>query len=703
MSAVNRRMTMAWVWPALVLLARLTTAEEPRRDAHGALAGSKALISDSEPPMETRSGGGFLPVLVWKFVKDAADASDLGRPQFLCSDTSLSVRLSLIRYSDLHLQDGRRLAWLQQGCDGSVGTVGPWLLLKLPYTSCHVTSQVSNGTWFHQLKLRYFDHLLRENMTAVVACEDPATWTLPAVSCRSTEVAVKLPQGSRLQKVKALGKDVVVGRVQTTTTPEPVLVQISTPADKDSMFEVIYLDSAGEMSTMLAACFGAARGDGRDRRRRALQHQDQWDWGVNPRHWHNVEPRQMVDNSSEYLDASDDGPSDEDDKELDGYEEDSDDELDEEQSDDEESDDANNTTANMTDAQTNSTIAAPTTTLTVEAEETLNSSMPVKPRLGRGLADMETSGDSEEDDDTFSPVGPRLGREMDDMEVSDDSENEEYDEEEYDGEDDYSDDADYEDSTMANITDAQSNATIAASNTTEEMLNTLPPVGPRLGRGMDDMEVSDDSENEEYDEEEYDGEDDYSDDADYEDSTMANITDAQSNATIAASNTTEEMLNTLPPVGPRLGRGMEASDLEFMDNDASGDEAYDDGSSGDDYYDEDSATANMFDAEMNALLPFEPRLWRGMDDLEASDDPEDMEEHEEDDDDDDDSEDDDYDSEDDDTFSPLEPRLGRGMDDMEASDPELMDDDASGDEASGDYDSSGDDELSDSSGEVSDD
>ncbi|XP_023126105.2 mucin-2-like [Amphiprion ocellaris] len=292
MSAANRRMTMAWVWPALVLLARLTTAEEPRRDAHGALAGSEALISDSEPPMETRSGGGLLPVLVWKFVKDAADASDLGRPQFLCSDTSLSVRLSLIRYSDLHLQDGKRLAWLQQGCDGSIGTVGPWLLLKLPYTSCHVTSQVSNGTWFHQLKLRYFDHLLRENMTAVVACEDPATWTLPAVSCRSTEVAVKLPQGSRLQKVKALGKDVVVGRVQTTTTPGPVLVQISTPADKDSMFEVIYLDSAGEMSTMLAACFSAARGDARDRRRRALQHQDQWDWGVNPHDSFSVEPTQ---------------------------------------------------------------------------------------------------------------------------------------------------------------------------------------------------------------------------------------------------------------------------------------------------------------------------------------------------------------------------------------------------------------------------
>ncbi|XP_051794933.1 uncharacterized protein LOC127530967 [Acanthochromis polyacanthus] len=291
MSAANGRMMMTWVWPALVLLARFTTAEEPRRDAHGALAGSEALFSDSEPPMETRSGGGFLPVPVWKFVKDAADESDLGRPQFLCSNTSLSVRLSLIRHSDLRLQDGRRLPSLQQGCGGSVGTVGPWLLLKLPYTSCHVASQVSNGTWFHQLKLRYFDHLLRENMTAVVTCEDPATLSLPAVSCQSTDVAVKLPLGSRLQKVKALGKDVVVGRVQTSTTPGPVLVQISTPADKDSTFEVIYLDSAGEMCTMLAACFSAARGDGPDRQRRALQ-----DQVVNPRHWHSVEPRQVRGN-----------------------------------------------------------------------------------------------------------------------------------------------------------------------------------------------------------------------------------------------------------------------------------------------------------------------------------------------------------------------------------------------------------------------
>lgn len=43
------------------------------------------------------------------------------------------------------------------------------------------------------------------------------------------------------------------------------------------MFEIIYFDSTGEMSTMLAACFNTATQSGRDRHPRALEEPDLWE------------------------------------------------------------------------------------------------------------------------------------------------------------------------------------------------------------------------------------------------------------------------------------------------------------------------------------------------------------------------------------------------------------------------------------------
>ncbi|XP_049909864.1 uncharacterized protein LOC126396070 [Epinephelus moara] len=209
-------MMMAWVWISSVNLARLNTAQEPHRDADGALASLEPLFPDIEPPVEPLSRGGFVPVPVWRFVKvlerggDDGEAADLGQPQYRCSDGSLSVRLSLIRHSAVSLEDGTRLLSLQDGCQASLRTFGPWQLINVTYTSCHMELWVSNGSWFHQLRLRYFDHLLQETVTGVAACQNPATslqLALPLVTCRSTDVNVKLPLGARLTRVKALGKD----------------------------------------------------------------------------------------------------------------------------------------------------------------------------------------------------------------------------------------------------------------------------------------------------------------------------------------------------------------------------------------------------------------------------------------------------------------------------------------------------------------
>ncbi|XP_034534221.1 mucin-5AC-like [Notolabrus celidotus] len=272
---------MACVWVSLLALVQLSAGQEPHRDADGGPAGVEPLLSDSEPPEETRGGGVFLPVPVWRFVKGGGQVSDDGRPQYRCSDRTLSVRFSLIRHAHLQLEEnGKRLLALPDGCRGSVRIFGPWLLLKLPYTSCHIASWVSNGTEFLQLKLRYFDHLLQRNVTAEAACENPSVsshLSPPMVRCRSTDVDVKLPLGTRLKRVKALGKDGVIRRALTTTTRGAALVQISTPADLDSTFEIIYVDSSGEMSTMLAACFNAATQSQRDRHLRSVQNPDLWE------------------------------------------------------------------------------------------------------------------------------------------------------------------------------------------------------------------------------------------------------------------------------------------------------------------------------------------------------------------------------------------------------------------------------------------
>lgn len=80
--------------------------------------------------------------------------------------------------------------------------------------------QISNGTWFMQWKLHYFDHLLQQNMTGVATCQNPATslqLAPPLATCRTTEVAVRLPFGTSLKRMKALGKDGVAWKLHTNS------------------------------------------------------------------------------------------------------------------------------------------------------------------------------------------------------------------------------------------------------------------------------------------------------------------------------------------------------------------------------------------------------------------------------------------------------------------------------------------------------
>nr|XP_061782657.1 mucin-5AC-like [Nerophis lumbriciformis] len=249
-----------WVWVTLVTLARLgQTHTGTNGDVHGC------------------PDAGFFPAPVWKFLAvsgRAGGALDLGRPRFRCGDTTLSVRVSLIRHSKARLPDGRRLLALHDACAASVRSFGPWLLLKLPYSSCHLHATVSNGRHFHQLEVHYFDSLLQTNIIGVASCENPATavkLTPPLVLCSPTQIIVKVPMGTKLIRVKDLGNDGDIRTTISTSNAGAVFVQISTPANMSSIMEMILLDSLGDMSTMLAACNNATTQSGRTRQPRSVQ------------------------------------------------------------------------------------------------------------------------------------------------------------------------------------------------------------------------------------------------------------------------------------------------------------------------------------------------------------------------------------------------------------------------------------------------
>lgn len=107
--------------------------------------------------------------------------------------------------------------------------------------------QISNGKWFRQMELSYFDYLQQANMMAVISCEHSAMsrcMATPAVSCNSTNVTVKLPLRARLHRVEALGKDAVFRNL--TTTPEAEFVQISTQSDTVRMSNRIKFVNIGE-------------------------------------------------------------------------------------------------------------------------------------------------------------------------------------------------------------------------------------------------------------------------------------------------------------------------------------------------------------------------------------------------------------------------------------------------------------------------
>nr|XP_029133734.1 uncharacterized protein LOC109986333 isoform X1 [Labrus bergylta] len=172
MSARFGAVMMAWVWVSLLALARLSTEQEPHRDAVRGPAGPQVLTSDSEPQDETRIGRRFYPEPVWRFVEASQRSGEgsvlnIGRPQYRCSDRTLSVRFSLVRHLALSLEDGKRLLSLPDECRGSARTFGPWLMLRIPYISCHI------GSWDSIFEMIYGD-LAGEMFTMLAACFNAA-------------------------------------------------------------------------------------------------------------------------------------------------------------------------------------------------------------------------------------------------------------------------------------------------------------------------------------------------------------------------------------------------------------------------------------------------------------------------------------------------------------------------------------------------
>lgn len=70
-------------------------------------------------------------------------------------------------------------------------------------------SQAEDEESFYQMKLKYFDNLLKENRSGRAVCENPRTAqpirSIP-VTCAPNHILVALPIGAQLHKVSELGK-----------------------------------------------------------------------------------------------------------------------------------------------------------------------------------------------------------------------------------------------------------------------------------------------------------------------------------------------------------------------------------------------------------------------------------------------------------------------------------------------------------------
>ncbi|XP_030284391.1 uncharacterized protein LOC115588146 [Sparus aurata] len=258
---------MAWVWIGLILAQRNKAGSH--RYAQGRLGSQEAF---GAAPQEWTDRSSYVPV--WNFLQ-VSGASDINQPQYRCSNGTLSLRFSLIRYSNLHLEDGAQLLLLPDKCHRSV---------HIPYTGCRTAIQSADGSGFWPFKLHYFDHLLQENMTGMAVCEKMAMSPLaasPLVTCRTESVTVKLPRDAELKKVKRHECVTHQGySVRKWRTPTTLFVEMSKLPDRDSGFEVVYLYS-GELCMVLASCAPVfPEKIGRHHIRRSLEEPDVFDlWG----------------------------------------------------------------------------------------------------------------------------------------------------------------------------------------------------------------------------------------------------------------------------------------------------------------------------------------------------------------------------------------------------------------------------------------
>lgn len=99
--------------------------------------------------------------------------------------------------------------------------------------------QISDGKSLYHLSVRYFDHLLQSNVSAVMACDNPAkSQHLTPISaiCTKQDITVILPPRTRLHRMKALGNKPVIGTTFTKTTPHGEMVQIPRISDEVRIF-----------------------------------------------------------------------------------------------------------------------------------------------------------------------------------------------------------------------------------------------------------------------------------------------------------------------------------------------------------------------------------------------------------------------------------------------------------------------------------
>ncbi|XP_063079982.1 uncharacterized protein LOC134469888 [Engraulis encrasicolus] len=118
-------------------------------------------------------------------------------PQFQCEKGVLILKFAVDRHSDPMLPNEshfpNNIQQVPAQCKHVAVQHGPWLVLKAFLKDCFLHHTGTEMMQTEDLKVQYFDRLLKQNLTGVASClVTTPQGTAPVVMCKKNKMLVKL-------------------------------------------------------------------------------------------------------------------------------------------------------------------------------------------------------------------------------------------------------------------------------------------------------------------------------------------------------------------------------------------------------------------------------------------------------------------------------------------------------------------------------